>query len=151
MEEEKPKTGCQCALAGFCNKHNVNKSVHQHILCKTNPAYFKLWEECKGPGQRFVDCKAENSDKPEQVTITQESAPIQQPSLWQKAKNLASATATHITTGMQYVSELEQKRRLDICDGCEFLVREANVCGACGCKLAVKSQWASSSCPKGKW
>jgi len=42
-------TPCECAVAGFCKRHNCDKHPHWHNLCKTSPAYFRLWEDGRGP------------------------------------------------------------------------------------------------------
>ena len=42
-------TKCECPMAGYCNRHKVEKSNHLHKLCQTHSGYFKLREECKGP------------------------------------------------------------------------------------------------------
>lgn len=42
---------CTCPLAGFCERHKVNKSDHWYKLCKTNDEYFQAWENGIGPGQ----------------------------------------------------------------------------------------------------
>lgn len=73
MSDEK-KTGCECPLAGFCNRHQMNKTEHYHKLCQGHPGYFKMWEECRGPGQEFTDCKGglteETAPKPLQRKLT---------------------------------------------------------------------------------
>lgn len=45
-------TGCDCPLAGFCERHGVNKSPHLLHLCRTNDRYYDAWEEGRGIGQR---------------------------------------------------------------------------------------------------
>ena len=42
-------------------------------------------------------------------------------------------------------------RRLDMCKGCEFLFKPTNTCKKCGCFMDVKTKFATSSCPIGKW
>lgn len=152
MSEEKPKTECECPLAGFCNRHGVTKSTHQHKLCQTHAGYFQQWEECHGPGQRFIDCTA--LKKPveapaEAHTEISESQQPKMPSLWQQAKNLTSAVGQHVKSGMQHASEEVQQERLSICATCPFL--SGDRCTKCGCHLPTKTSWSSSKCPVGKW
>jgi hypothetical protein len=45
---------CECPLAGFCERHKVEKSARLHELCgdTTRPGYWSAWESGYGPGQR---------------------------------------------------------------------------------------------------
>jgi hypothetical protein len=45
-------TDCVCELAGFCARHQLKKNAHWHALCKSDAAYFRAWEQGKGPGQQ---------------------------------------------------------------------------------------------------
>lgn len=157
MEEDK-KTDCSCPLAGFCNRHGVEKSQHQHKLCQNSPAYFSRWEECRGPGQRFVECgkKEVPAVTPQAVEPTQStsetSSPAKthsMPSLWQQAKNLGSAVKQHVKTGFSHVPEETKNERLKICSTCPFLSGER--CTKCGCHTPTKASWAANSCPQGYW
>lgn len=75
----------------------------------------------------------------------------QLPSLWEQAKSVTKATVTHIMSGMEEVTPEERQRRMDICGGCEYLLKEENRCGKCLCFLGAKQRWASQSCPMGYW
>lgn len=49
-------TPCECTFTGdgrtsWCARHQCAKTAHYHKLCQTQPAYFQLWEEGRGPGQ----------------------------------------------------------------------------------------------------
>ena len=44
-------TGCECQRAGWCERHQCDKTPHWHRLCQTRPNYFRLWERGCGPGQ----------------------------------------------------------------------------------------------------
>jgi len=44
-------TACECVEAGWCRRHQCQKTPHWHFLCQTRPDYFVLWEEGRGPGQ----------------------------------------------------------------------------------------------------
>lgn len=46
-------TDCVCPIAGYCERHKVNKSEHWHSLCQTRDKYFAAWEEGRGPGQQL--------------------------------------------------------------------------------------------------
>lgn len=47
------------------------------------------------------------------------------------------------------VDEETQKQRLGICASCEH--NRLSVCKKCGCILRLKTQWAGTKCPVGKW
>ena len=42
-----------------------------------------------------------------------------------------------------------QGQRMSICATCEH--NKLNVCTKCGCILKLKTQWANTQCPVGKW
>ena len=44
-------TDCVCESAGWCERHQCEKTCHWHRLCQTRSEYFQLWEEHRGPGQ----------------------------------------------------------------------------------------------------
>ena len=163
---EQPKTGCQCPLAGYCDRHKITKNAHFHHLCQTRQDYFDMYEQCRGPGQEFTNCK-EPSPVPPSVLVEapkepcpacEESKktaqpyvpptpPVQMPSLWQQAKNLTKSVVEHAKTGGQNVTAEEKQARLDICNSCEFYNKNAGRCGKCGCNMPIKTGWASASCP----
>jgi len=154
---EDVKTGCVCPLAGFCTRHGVTKSTHQHSLCQNHQGYFNQWENCIGPGQGFIDCKTPGEvampsipkqEYPENQTL---GATKVEASLWQQAKNLASAAIEHAQNGFTNTETSEQNRRLAICDKCPALIRESMRCSDCGCHLPTKTSWSSSKCPRSLW
>lgn len=49
LKQSEIQTPCDCAAAGFCQRHKCNKNGHFHTLCKTRPDYFELWEQGRGP------------------------------------------------------------------------------------------------------
>jgi hypothetical protein len=51
-------TGCQCTEAGWCERHQVQKSEHLVALCQGNESYFDAWEKGRGPGQLKRDPNA---------------------------------------------------------------------------------------------
>lgn len=42
---------CTCPLAGFCDRHVIEKHEHWHSLCQTNELYREAWDGFRGPGQ----------------------------------------------------------------------------------------------------
>jgi len=154
------KTKCECPLAGFCNRHGIEKTKHWHKLCQNHVGYFNMWEECRGPGQQFIDC----NNKPQKTEdklickfcqntkCTGECRNKQsKPSTIQMAKNLAESTVKHVKSGLLKVTEEERQKRLDICSDCEFYIPKEDRCGKCGCYMKSKSTWKTGQCPIGKW
>lgn len=35
---------CECPLAGFCERHQINKGPRWHHLCQTRPNYREAWD-----------------------------------------------------------------------------------------------------------
>lgn len=150
------RTNCECPLAGYCNRHGVDKSNHLHKLCETNIRYFNMWENCRGPGQHFVDCNNAKEKDPLQAVAEPKPEPEPKkepelPSLKEQAKNFIKSAVSHVANGMQNVTPELQEQRLSICSGCEYLIKDEMRCSACGCFLNTKTKWKTSSCPKGKW
>lgn len=50
MTSQSPSS-CTCPLAGYCEKHRVNKTEHWHHLCQTRQDYRQAWDDGRGPGQ----------------------------------------------------------------------------------------------------
>ena len=42
-------------------------------------------------------------------------------------------------------------KRMDICNGCEFLFKPTGSCKKCGCFVKAKTRVATARCPIGKW
>jgi hypothetical protein len=57
----------------------------------------------------------------------------------------------------QFVTEEEQKARLEICYSCDKLEpmsppeKMLHMCTECGCSVVNKSLFKNKSCPLGKW
>ena len=55
---------CDCPLAGWCERHQVNKSKVWHRLCQTDERYRQAWDEGRGPGQtRTVDARESRRER----------------------------------------------------------------------------------------
>jgi len=146
------RTGCECPLAGFCKRHDMNKTPHYHKLCQNQEVYFKQWEECKGPGQDRVECmqnKQENGEKTEEAPSKPERPQL--PSMATQAKNFAGSLFKHALTGFGKVDETTYNERLNTCVDCEFYIPDMARCSKCGCPCATKASWKSSKCPVNKW
>lgn len=79
------------------------------------------------------------------------------PGMLQRAMNFAQAAAVHVVTGLDTVSAEQRAERLAICKACPLY--NGNICthSKCGCGISEqatfidKLNWASSTCPDGKW
>ena len=151
---EKKKTGCECPLAGFCKKHNMNKTPHYHKLCQNHQGYFNQWEKCQGPGQDQVKCmQSRDKDKPEEPLQASQrpEEELKLPSAVQQVKNFTGSFFKHMLTGFGKTDEKTYNKRLTECVGCEFYIASIGRCSKCGCPCATKASWKSSQCPVGKW
>ena len=137
------KTGCECPLAGYCQKHGINKSAHFHKLCQNHQGYFDMWEKCKGPGQNPNDCTPKSKPVEEKA--------IEEPSLLQKARNFIPAVIKQAVAGNPQASQEKIDERLSLCRECPFFDSEKIKCKHCGCPLISKTKWETSSCPIGRW
>jgi hypothetical protein len=45
-------TPCQCHGAGWCERHQCEKSEYWWQLCRRREDWFRLWEQGRGPGQQ---------------------------------------------------------------------------------------------------
>lgn len=133
-------TGCTCDTPGFCERHQVKKNAHWHLLCKTNDRYFHAWEHGHGPGQ------VKFSDPP---PTRGAACSGKGPPLATRAWNLAAALVAFAADGFHLVETAEYERRLSICDGCEM--RQGSACALCGCNLAAKARGRAFRCPVGRW
>jgi hypothetical protein len=77
------------------------------------------------------------------------------PSNTQMAKNLGNSLIRNIKSvaaGNPLTENNEQaKKRLEICNGCEFFNKSAERCTKCGCNMAIKTYLKAEKCPIGKW
>lgn len=72
------------------------------------------------------------------------------PSLFKKAINFGKALVDHALSGFKTLNDEEYKKRIDICNSCEFL-SESKSCNKCGCNIELKAKWAEQECPEKKW
>jgi len=67
-------TACECPLAGYCQRHKVNKPNGWHKLCQTKESYYQAWENGHGPGQerKLDDSKEQRRKRVEEATRRKE-------------------------------------------------------------------------------
>jgi len=44
-------TDCTCPIAGWCDRHKIDKGEHWHKLCREHSDYRAAWDRGAGPGQ----------------------------------------------------------------------------------------------------
>lgn len=50
-----------------------------------------------------------------------------------------------------FCSNIEEQKRLETCNKCEYFVKETNRCNECGCFMKIKSNLKAAKCPLNKW
>jgi hypothetical protein len=77
------------------------------------------------------------------------------PSTLEMAKNLGQSISRNIRSvaaGNKFkITDVEAKKRLDICQTCEFFDSLHTRCKKCGCFMALKTHLKAERCPIGKW
>jgi hypothetical protein len=64
-------------------------------------------------------------------------------------KTLKEIALDAVKGNVQFVTQLDKTRRIDICNVCEF--KKLRTCTKCGCLIDLKTKIADTSCPLGKW
>jgi hypothetical protein len=86
------------------------------------------------------------------VLLPPPPTPIEKgPGWFQKLVSFSKAMVSHAWHGLPATPTEEQKQRLAICLGCEFLNKDNGSCRRCGCAIAIKAAMALQRCPAGKW
>jgi len=91
----------------------------------------------------------------DRIKKLQSSTKQQLPSNFTMAKNLAGSVVRNVASvasgNSLNISQEEANRRLSICNGCEFFIKESQRCSKCGCNMAIKTYLKAERCPVGKW
>ena len=56
-----------------------------------------------------------------------------------------------VSRGVLLAEQIDISKRIDICMGCEFFVKNGERCNKCGCYMNIKARLQASKCPVGKW
>ena len=51
----------------------------------------------------------------------------------------------------EFINDLEQKQRYEICKSCEHFIKLTCQCKACGCFMKLKTKLKAATCPLEKW
>lgn len=90
------------------------------------------------------------------VEITENAEERVLPPLLKRATNFGKAMVNHARDGFKKCPPKIYASRLDICWGCDKLIKDetretTGSCTECGCSVSTKARWASEACPIGKW
>ena len=58
---------CSCPIAGWCNRHNIDKPAVWHQLCQSRESYRAAWDDGRGPGQPRRPLTSEQLAKQERI------------------------------------------------------------------------------------
>jgi len=70
---------------------------------------------------------------------------------WEEYKAKNTVTPIDLLNKNNYIENLESKKRMDICLGCEHLIKLTHQCKECGCFMNLKTKLKEARCPIGKW
>ena len=131
---------CDCPLAGYCDRHKMDKTEILHQVCQNDADQREAWDK------QIKEGKSANGER--------------MPSLIQRALSFARANIRFIRMGFEMRSEEEVERIYNICAQCPTGKWDASnkVCTDCGCKVQKarrlffnKIAWKSEACPDGHW
>lgn len=71
--------------------------------------------------------------------------------LLEQAVSAAKAVVREVVRTDPPITQEQVDARMAICLGCEDISADNKSCTKCGCNLANKCSFKSSSCPVGKW
>jgi len=97
------QTGCTCPDPDgnlfWCDRHQCQKTAHWWELCRTQPAYFQVWEEGKGPGQGHLQERLQEQPVVEQRSVAPSRTMMIGPGT--ELRRLLHSLGIHEKTGCQ--------------------------------------------------
>ena len=95
-----------------------------------------------------------NTAQEPEITETTEEKTL--PPILKRAATFGKAIVNHARNGFKRCPTKVYVARLDICWGCDKLIKDetretTGSCTECGCSVSSKAKWASEACPIGKW
>jgi DNA-directed RNA polymerase subunit RPC12/RpoP len=79
------------------------------------------------------------------------STTVKPPPLTEKIKNFSASAIKHAKNRFKKVPEEVSNKRYEICKSCPLYDVGSDSCKKCGCRMSVKTTWATESCPISKW
>lgn len=102
----------------------------------------------------FSDEEMQKISEIDRLFENEKPATEQLPSFLRQARSLAKEfweTGKRAGSGLPVIVDLETGvHRLSTCQACDFFSSDSR-CLKCGCHMKMKTQFASASCPLGKW
>ncbi len=83
---------CVCPLAGYCERHKVEKSERMHRHCQTRDDYFALWEAGRGPGQHQETNPKEDAKHAARISKSKQIRIAKSQALWAELHTQATPT-----------------------------------------------------------
>ena len=123
-------TKCECPIAGFCQRHKMNKSEHWRYLCQEHENYFQAWEQGVGPGQDH----AQNPQREARRLAVQEAVRLKKELVdWLTAQRIDGEKGVGDTAVRLVAEPIEQQEQIlrlikmascRTCDGTDRLNRD---------------------------
>lgn len=70
---------------------------------------------------------------------------------WEKYKAKKNVTPFDLLNKDNYIEVSESNKRMQICLGCEHLIKLTHQCKECGCFMNLKTKLKDATCPVSKW
>jgi hypothetical protein len=70
---------------------------------------------------------------------------------WQEKNKDTVKPWDMLNPNIEKLSEEVAQKRLDMCLGCDRLIKITNQCKECGCFMNLKTKLPNAFCPIGKW
>lgn len=70
---------------------------------------------------------------------------------WEEYKAKNNVTPIDLFNKNNYTEKIESDKRMQICLGCEHLIKLTHQCKKCGCLMNLKTKLKDATCPIGKW
>jgi hypothetical protein len=133
-------------------------SVHQTIYEMRGKTAEEILEVVGGGNPQSIRDRVskietflEDHEWNEQDYLTWLRGEVRAPSLTTMAVNVAHSAAHAMHNGFKRATPEERRRRLAICQECEFKFPHEDRCGKCGCLLKGKVQLEAWNCPIDRW
>lgn len=70
---------------------------------------------------------------------------------WEEYKAKNGVTPLDLINKDNYIEKSESDKRMNICLGCEHLIKLTRQCEECGCFMNLKTKLKDARCPVEKW
>jgi hypothetical protein len=70
---------------------------------------------------------------------------------WEEYKEKNNVTPINLLNKHNYIDKIESEKRMNICLGCEHLIKLTHQCRRCTCFMDLKTRLKDATCPIEKW